>query len=1657
MATLFNTKISATYVGLLKTIDNAVLSATLRELTDGSGNQSGLFLNTAGDFKVTSVLEWGSLKDTGTGVTITQFVTAANGIENFNNDTTLPTSAAVKLYVDTKFSQTDTLTEVLGFGNTTSGKDIAVSAGDDVTFTDTSKAIFGTSSEFEIFQDTADSRITTLSNLYIQTPIFRVQKVGGEQMIEAISDNGVKLYFNNVKKFETTLLGSTITGDLLVTGSITGAGGSFLPLAGGIMTGNTIHNDNVKSIYGTLGDGLEIFHDGTHSYLEDTGTGDLRIKTNGASIALLAPSNEDMVLAVPNSFVKLYFNNSEKLATNITGVNVTGNLSTTANVNVGANATFVDNGKALFGDSNDLEIFHNSGTNSNTLQSNNIKTLALQQDSIQVLNQSGSELMIGAIADGAVSLYFNGSKKLETVSDGAKVTGNLEVTGTITGAGGSFLPLIGGTMTGNTIHNDNVKSIYGTASDGLEIYHDSLNSVIRDQGTGNMVLAADDFRLQVSDQTANMITANTGAEVKLMFNGGQKLATTNTGISVTGNGVFSGNVTIPDAGQLQLGTGNDAQIYHDTSNFYAKNLVGALNIEQAAITQSIVVKVSNSNALDTTALTINREGDLITGKDVTIAGDLTVNGTTTTVNSQTLSVVDPLISLATANTANSLDIGFYGKYNDSTNRYLGLFNDASDSNKFKLFRGTTVEPTTTVNIAGAGYVAADLVVAGLEGTTGVFSTSVTVATASPLIRLTDTDNNTNIDLLSIGGAFILNSTSDQIHQIGGLEKFRIGSSTSTFQGNIISQGTGTNSFVGNILMNNDAPVLTVNSSNGGSGFRVNVTGVASGNNSLFRLQRASTTVLTIQSDGDAIFTGNVTTGASLISSNIIINQITAKTANGNILVRNNGGSTIATFNNNLSASFAGGITATGGITANFFRTNAANADYNLITRDSTGNTVFIQAVQSNTNQPIAKFSYGSGTVNAGNAVLQVSKDNSHFVNCRLGIGNTAPEQLLHVGDGSDAARGVVAIEGAGGSHLIFSENSSHAPGANAYCLRPASGTNFIIQQDGSAASALTIDTGANATFAGIANANVIVARDNMFVGAGQFYIGGTTSEVDGSFRQVVGSGDFKLQKRISGTFTDALEIDTNLNAIFAENITATRGFFNSGGTNVVATFTSTDAQSSIKFVDSGGNAEIGCNGNVLTFQPAGGTSQLLVGESISTFVGNVGIGTGGFAQKPLDVSGATGGQLLITGANDAVGTTAGILLRAEGGESNGLARIKGGIFFERIAGSFGNGTLKFAVNGAVNNDAVTVADTAMTIDNSKKIIVEESISFVNDAPFRGAASIRQDSDILILTGGGNGFAFNDDTNAVSNLLINSGGEATFSSAVNIAGTLTLDQGSLLNGIINTPASLRINIDSNNNQTGEKFIVGHSQTNIDNNNILLEINESGAAEFTGNLGIGIGANSNYKLRIKSDASQADGVYISAGDSTSNHALYVETETGSAELFAVQGSGQIRMNASRAGNIIFGGTSIAAITGASPVGSGFGMESSNRAVLFQGTTSTGVMTMQAYYNPNGQVGRIGLNGSSTSYFTSSDYRLKEDLQDFTGLDKVSKISVYDFKWKADKKRSYGVIAHELQEVLPQAVSGDKDAKENQMVDYSKIVPLLVKSIQELKAEIELLKAK
>ena len=120
--------------------------------------------------------------------------------------------------------------------------------------------------------------------------------------------------------------------------------------------------------------------------------------------------------------------------------------------------------------------------------------------------------------------------------------------------------------------------------------------------------------------------------------------------------------------------------------------------------------------------------------------------------------------------------------------------------------------------------------------------------------------------------------------------------------------------------------------------------------------------------------------------------------------------------------------------------------------------------------------------------------------------------------------------------------------------------------------------------------------------------------------------------------------------------------------------------------------------------------------------------------------------------------------------------------------------------------------------------------------------------------------------------------------------------------------------------------------------------------------------------------------------------------------------------------------------------------------------------AFINANGVVGSISTNGLSTAYSTNSDYRLKEDVQPMVAaLSKVAALKPCTYKWKADGSEGEGFIAHELAEVCPAAVTGEKDAVnedgsiKTQGIDPSKLVGLLVAAIQELEARLAALESK
>jgi hypothetical protein len=175
---------------------------------------------------------------------------------------------------------------------------------------------------------------------------------------------------------------------------------------------------------------------------------------------------------------------------------------------------------------------------------------------------------------------------------------------------------------------------------------------------------------------------------------------------------------------------------------------GAVSIGQAVATNSNVQfnNVTVDGTLvsdDITTATLTTSGHLI------VTGDFTVNGTTTTINTATVATEDTMLALASGNNAaDSVDIGFYGLHDTSGSQdaYSGLFRDAGDSGKWKLFKDNQAAPTTTVNTGGTGY-AVGTIVAHLEDS----AVAITGGSVTGITDLTVADGGTGRSSLTSNG------------------------------------------------------------------------------------------------------------------------------------------------------------------------------------------------------------------------------------------------------------------------------------------------------------------------------------------------------------------------------------------------------------------------------------------------------------------------------------------------------------------------------------------------------------------------------------------------------------------------------------------------------------------------------------------------------------------------------------------------------------------------------------------------------------------------------------------------------------------------------------------------------------------------------------------
>jgi len=142
--------------------------------------------------------------------------------------------------------------------------------------------------------------------------------------------------------------------------------------------------------------------------------------------------------------------------------------------------------------------------------------------------------------------------------------------------------------------------------------------------------------------------------------------------------------------------------------------------------------------------------------------------------------------------------------------------------------------------------------------------------------------------------------------------------------------------------------------------------------------------------------------------------------------------------------------------------------------------------------------------------------------------------------------------------------------------------------------------------------------------------------------------------------------------------------------------------------------------------------------------------------------------------------------------------------------------------------------------------------------------------------------------------------------------------------------------------------------------------------------------------------------------------------------------------------------------------FSYTTTNEAFIWNNNNSTGTTYSIGFRQNNSTVGFISVGSSTTAYHTSSDYRLKTDVKDLeNAVDRVNALRPRKFTWIKDGKEEEGFIAHEVQEVYPDAVEGEKDAVDEdgnmkiQVMDYGKITPLLAAGLQEAFKEIESLK--
>ena len=259
-------------------------------------------------------------------------------------------------------------------------------------------------------------------------------------------------------------------------------------------------------------------------------------------------------------------------------------------------------------------------------------------------------------------------------------------------------------------------------------------------------------------------------------------------------------------------------------------------------------------------------------------------------------------------------------------------------------------------------------------------------------------------------------------------------------------------------------------------------------------------------------------------------------------------------------------------------------------------------------------------------------------------------------------------------------------------------------------------------------------------------------------------------------------------------------------------------------------------------------------------------------------------------------------------------------------------------------------------------------------------------------------------------------------------------------------TVKINADTSD---GLKFVSDTSGA-IDlqsNGTTKVSLDSSGNLEVNnGNLTIDKSASPNLLFNI--DGTEKGYIRQNAND--------LESNSGSGNvLFRTGGTERARIDSS---GILLVGTSSLIDSTKNSIGQFANVNGGRPALALGNLSGSTESNVIIFKNSNGEVGTINTSGSGTAYATSSDYRLKENVSyTFDATSRLKHLKPARFNFKADADTTLdGFLAHEVSSIVPEAVIGEKDGMQMQGIDQSKLVPLLVKTIQELEARITALES-